>query len=73
LNCKGDEDVDAKRFETVDRKTRDVPARKELVLLVGTDQWITSGPAARTAALAFSSIYRMLSLAVRLSLLSFYL
>src|SRR6516164_10939415 len=25
-------------------------ARKERVLLVGTDQWITSGPAARTAA-----------------------
>src|SRR6516165_5924159 len=25
-------------------------ARKERVLLVGTDQWITSGPAAKTAA-----------------------
>src|SRR6516162_306827 len=25
-------------------------ARKERVLMIGTDQWITSGPAARTAA-----------------------
>src|SRR6516162_8357764 len=50
MNCKGDEDVDAKRSRPSIGKPGKCHARKERVLLVGTDQWITSGPAATTAA-----------------------
>src|SRR3974390_961561 len=47
----GDEDVDAKRSRPSIGKPAMCHARKERVLLVGTDQWITSGPAATAAAL----------------------
>src|ERR1700737_2921743 len=46
----GDEDVDAKRSRPSIGKPAMCHARKERVLLIGTDQRITSGPAARTAA-----------------------
>src|SRR5438128_7845546 len=49
-NCKGDDDVDAKRSRPSIGKPAKCHARKERVLLIGTDQRITSGPAARTAA-----------------------
>src|SRR5438128_9127746 len=49
-NCKGDDDVDAKRSRPSIGKPAKCHARKERVLLVGTDQRITSGPAATTAA-----------------------
>src|SRR3974377_1695205 len=51
MNCKGDEDIDAKRSRPSIGKPAWGHARKERVLLIGTDQRITSGPAARTAAL----------------------
>src|ERR1700730_10537644 len=47
-NCKGDDDVDAKRSRPSIGKPVSCHARKERVLLFGTDQWITSGPAAKT-------------------------
>jgi hypothetical protein len=50
MNCRGDDDVDAKRSRPSIRKPAMCHASKERVLLVGTDQWITSGPAATTAA-----------------------
>ncbi len=50
LNCKGDEDVDAKRSRPSIGKPAKGHASKERVVLIGTDQRITSGPAARTAA-----------------------
>src|SRR5512132_1794764 len=50
MNCKGDEDVDAKRSRPSIGKPDECHASKERVLLIGTDQRITSGPAARTAA-----------------------
>src|SRR4029077_15018728 len=50
MNCKGDEDVDAKRSRPSLGKPDECHASKERVLLIGTDQRITSGPAARTAA-----------------------
>src|SRR5947207_15666067 len=50
MNCKGDEDIDAKRSRPSIGKPVLGHARKERVLLIGTDQRITSGPAARTAA-----------------------
>src|SRR5436305_5141076 len=50
MNCKGDDDVDAKRSRPSIGKPVVGHARKERVLLIGTDQRITSGPAARTAA-----------------------
>src|SRR5436305_4728696 len=50
MNCKGDDDVDAKRSRPSIGKPVLGHARKERVLLIGTDQRITSGPAARTAA-----------------------
>jgi hypothetical protein len=50
MNCKGDEDVDAKRSRPSIGKPGKCHASKERVLLVGTDQRITSGPAAITAA-----------------------
>src|SRR5215475_7338514 len=50
LNCKGDEDVDAKRSRPSIGKPASGHARKERVLLIGTDQRITSGPAATAAA-----------------------
>ena len=48
--ARGDEDVDAKRSRPSIGKPASCHARKERVLLFGTDQRITSGPAARTAA-----------------------
>src|SRR6516162_7306882 len=50
MNCKGDEDVDAKRSRPSIGKPAKCHARKERAELIGTDQWITSGPAATTAA-----------------------
>ena len=50
MNCKGDEDVDAKRSRPSIGKPAMGHASKERVVLFGTDQRITSGPAARTAA-----------------------
>src|SRR3979490_3300067 len=47
---RGDDDVDAKRSRPSIGKPASCHARKERVLLFGTDQRITSGPAARTAA-----------------------
>src|SRR3984893_11076035 len=47
MNCKGDEDVDAKRSRPSIGKPAMGHARKERVLLIGTDQRITSGPAAK--------------------------
>src|SRR5215475_8116674 len=47
----GDEDVDAKRSRPSIGKPASGHARKERVVLIGTDQRITSGPAARTAVL----------------------
>src|SRR6266704_2194285 len=49
-NCRGDEDIDAKRSRPSIGKPVMGHARKERVLLFGTDQRITSGPAAKTAA-----------------------
>src|SRR5205085_914755 len=46
-NCRGEEDIDAKRSRRSIGKPVMGHARKERVLLVGTDQRITSGPAAR--------------------------
>src|ERR1700732_2329143 len=46
----GDGCVDAKRSRPSIGKPAMCHARKERVLLIGTDQRITSGPAARTAA-----------------------
>src|SRR6266498_3997457 len=51
MNCKGDEDIDAKRSRPSIGKPGLGHARKERVLLIGTDQRITSGPAVKTAAL----------------------
>jgi hypothetical protein len=50
-NCRGDDDVDAKRSRPSIGKPEVGHARKERVLLFGTDQRITSGPAAIAAAL----------------------
>src|ERR1700688_2812697 len=47
MNCKGDEDIDAKRSRPSIGKPVVGHARKERVLLFGTDQRITSGPAAK--------------------------
>src|ERR1700738_3374271 len=47
MNCKGDDEVDAKRSRPSIGKPAKCHARKERVLLVGTDQRITSGPAAK--------------------------
>src|SRR3974390_1043588 len=46
MNCKGDEDIDAKRSRPSIGKPAVGHAKKERVLLFGTDQRITSGPAA---------------------------
>src|ERR1700688_1223177 len=46
MNCKGDEDIDAKRSRPSIGKPGMGHAKKERVLLFGTDQRITSGPAA---------------------------
>src|SRR6202043_2235443 len=46
-NCRGDEDIDAKRSRPSIGKPVMGHAGKERVLLFGTDQRITSGPAAR--------------------------
>src|SRR5271157_1082043 len=46
-NCKGDDDIDAKRSRPSIEKPVMGHARKERVLLFGTDQRITSGPAAK--------------------------
>ena len=46
-NCKGDEDIDAKRSRPSIGKPAMGHAKKERVLLVGTDQRITSGPAVK--------------------------
>src|SRR6266516_4708672 len=43
MNCKGDEDIDAKRSRPSIGKPGLGHARKERVLLIGTDQRITSG------------------------------
>jgi hypothetical protein len=48
---KAADDVDAKGSRPSIGKPAMCHARKERVLLVGTDQWITSGPAATAAAL----------------------
>src|SRR5215471_15371784 len=50
MNCKGDEDIDAKRSRPSIGKPASGHARKERVPLIGTDQRITSGPAATMAA-----------------------
>src|SRR6202140_2384726 len=50
MNCRGDEDIDAKRSRPSIGKPVVGHARKERVLLIGTDQRITSGPAANAAA-----------------------
>jgi len=47
MNCKGDEDIDAKRSRPSIGKPAMGHAKKERVLLFGTDQRITSGPAAK--------------------------
>src|SRR5712691_4636990 len=47
MNCRGDEDIDAKRSRPSIGKPVMGHARKECVLLFGTDQRITSGPAAK--------------------------
>src|SRR3977135_3724382 len=47
MNCRGDEDIDAKRSRPSIGKPVMGHARKERVVLFGTDQRITSGPAAR--------------------------
>src|SRR3984893_14215543 len=47
MNCKGDDDIDAKRSRPSIGKPAKCHARKERVLVVGTDQRITSGPAAK--------------------------
>jgi hypothetical protein len=47
MNCKGDDDVDAKRSRPSIGKPVSGHARKERVVLIGTDQRITSGPAAK--------------------------
>src|SRR6201993_4077032 len=47
MNCRGDEDIDAKRSRPSIGKPVMGHARKERVLLFGTDQRITSGPAAK--------------------------
>jgi GDP-mannose 4,6 dehydratase len=46
-NCKGDEDIDAKRSRPSIGKPGMGHAKRERVLLFGTDQRITSGPAAK--------------------------
>ena len=48
--ARGDEDVDAKRSRPSIGKPAMCHARKERAVMIGTDQRITSGPAARTAA-----------------------
>src|SRR5258705_10859127 len=45
MNCRGDEDIDAKRSRPSIGKPVMGHARKERVVLFGTDQRITSGPA----------------------------
>ena len=50
MNCKGDEDIDAKRSRPSIGKPASGHASKERVLLIGTGQRITSGPAATMAA-----------------------
>src|SRR2546428_13966134 len=50
MNCRGDEDIDAKRSRPSIGKPGMGHARKERVVLFGTDQRITSGPAAMAAA-----------------------
>src|SRR3977135_2137068 len=47
MNCRGDEDIDAKRSRPSIGKPVMGHARKARVVLFGTDQRITSGPAAR--------------------------
>ena len=47
MNCRGDEDIDAKRSRPSIGKPVMGHARKERVGLFGTDQRITSGPAAK--------------------------
>src|SRR5262245_6825131 len=47
MNCRGDEDIDAKRSRPSIGKPVMGQARKERVVLFGTDQRITSGPAAK--------------------------
>src|SRR5712691_9701084 len=47
MNCRGDEDIDAKRSRPSIGKPVMGHAKKERVSLFGTDQRITSGPAAR--------------------------
>jgi len=44
-NCKGDDDIDAKRSRPSIGKPVKTYAKKERVNLIGTDQRITSGPA----------------------------
>jgi hypothetical protein len=46
-DCKGDEDIDAKRSRPSIGKPGMGHAKKERAVLFGTDQRITSGPAAR--------------------------
>src|SRR5260370_211894 len=47
MNCRGDEDIDAKRSGPSIGKPAMGHARKERVVFFGTDQRITSGPAAK--------------------------
>jgi hypothetical protein len=47
MNCRGDEDIDAKRSRPSIGKPVMGHARKKRVVLFGTDQRITSGPAAK--------------------------
>src|SRR5258708_7670376 len=50
MNCEGDDDIDAKRSRPSIGKPVMGHREEERVVLVGTDQRITSGPAAKTAA-----------------------
>src|SRR5262245_50913544 len=47
MNCRGDEDIDAKRSRPSIGKPVMGHARKERVVLFGADQRITSGPAVK--------------------------
>src|SRR3954468_3467573 len=47
MNCKGDDDIDAKRSRPSIGKPGKTYAQKERVNLIGNDQRITSGPAVK--------------------------
>src|SRR5580698_5942466 len=57
-NCKGDEDIDAKRSRPSIGQPVWANAILERVLMFGTDQRITSGPAATAAASRWRQAFR---------------